>query len=195
MKAQAARMRQMAKNGQIAELLQEVTAKYDPGMMQMPGIANIDRRVGRAPTPTLDGYLASYNFQVYNKKYVAWIHYWPKYLRREPGFLGERAERGDKRIQELRAAEAKDIEDLRERSRPNSPPEKEIVAIKLQYLLQRDQERESWFHDAFDAMVLEYKQRIRPNLEAMWTDLLPHVRMMQAGMSQDRRYFEVATST
>jgi tetratricopeptide (TPR) repeat protein len=191
MKAEAARMRQMAKNGQIAELMQEVSQKYDPQMLQMPGVAGMIGGQAAASPPSLDGYLASYNFQVFNKKYVAWIQYWPKYVKRETEFLMERAQRGNQRIQELRDAEGKALEELRNRCKPDSPPESEIVQIELNYLLQRNQERESWFHDSFDAMVLEYKQRIRPNLEAMWTDLLPHVRLMQAGMSRDRRFTEV----
>ena len=162
MKAEAVRMRQMAKNGQIAELLQDVAQKYDPQLLQMPGMANLAAGPGQEATPTLDGYLASYNFQVFNKKYGAWIQYWPKYIKRQMDFLAERAARGNKRIQDLRDAEAQALKELQERYRPGSPPESEIVDIELRYLLQRNQERESWFHDSFDTMVLEYKQRIRP---------------------------------
>ena len=196
MKADAARMRQMAKEGKIAELMQEVASKYDPAMLGMPGVAGA---IGgpTAPTspPTLEGYLTAYNFQVYNKKYAAWIQYWPKYLKRQTEFLSELSERRSKRIEEIREQEAKELEDLKRSYAPDQPPEKEGLRIALKYLRARNQERESWYHDGLDAVLVAYRTHMRPNLEEMWTDLLPHLRLIQAGMSRDRRFLEVSNFT
>ena len=190
MKAEAARMRQMAKDGKLAELMQEVASKYDPAMLGLPGVAGaIGGQIEPTPAPSLEGYLAAYNFQVYNKKYAAWIQYWPKYLRKQTEFLSELGERRSKKVQEYRDQEAKELEDLKRQYEPDSPPEKEGLRIALKYLRARNQERESWYHDGLDTMLVEYSTRMRPNLEAMWADLLPHLRLIRAKTSRDQRFF------
>ena len=194
MKAQAARWQAMAKNKQIGQLMKEVYSRFDPELLRVNGVSNIVAGEGGESVPALEGYLSSYNFQVYNKKSAAWNQYWRKYLQQQRDFLMERDQRGGKRIRELTDEEARVLEELQKKP-PGATSERETIEVKLRYLRQRNQQRESMYHDGFDTMVLEYRKRIRPNLEAMWADLVPHIRLMQAGMSRDKRYMEADTLT
>jgi tetratricopeptide (TPR) repeat protein len=187
-----AKLKELAKQAQKDakagnfEKLQEMMALLDPEQSKtiQPDYGNGNQ---------IETYIKTYNLQELKKKRDAYFIYFLRLCEKYQAILEEDSKVGLHRIKELKEAEAEEIERI---SKSDADPDVIVAQIKqvnIQYGMQRNEVRQTWFQKSFGMMVYQYINTFKPAMEEMWVDCMPHVRIISDEKSRNKWYADISS--
>lgn len=181
----AASARQAARSGDFSQI-RAMLSKLDPAAARV-----IEPM--KSGEDAIGAYTNWYNMQVLTRKKQAYFTYFPKLKEKLQKLVEAEVENTEQKLKSLEIQEAKKIEKLMEQQNAThvdmSPAMKKV---NIQYALMRNKERENCFHRNFDMMVRQYISKLKPAMENMWLDMMPHVRLITEQQSRDKWYLEIS---
>lgn len=185
LKEMAEKAKKDLKDGKM-DALRDLMSKFDPE--QSKATESVSDSANK-----IEAYIRTYNMQQLNKKRNAYFFYFMRLCEKYQSTLQNDSKVGMQKIQELRDAEAREIERIENSAMDENVKSAEIKKVKIEYGLKRNKERDNWFHNSFDLMVYQYIQTFKPTMEEMWVDCMPHVKLISDQKSRDKWYADISS--